>query len=160
MNPMWATITFKSLISSYSRLQSHVVADVPVHPFLEYEGALNLHRLARGAEHVRPFERPEIGVFGPFQQLIDQLAAFLPVLAVEELVRFGRSGQNAAKVEIGTADEFLIAAYFAGQNIEQLQLGEDVLVDVVVFSRIAPHEPLLRLEIGQTDGHQLHQEPA
>ena len=28
MNPMWATITFKSLISSYSRLQSHVVADV------------------------------------------------------------------------------------------------------------------------------------
>jgi hypothetical protein len=28
MNPMWATITFRSLISSYARLQSHIVADV------------------------------------------------------------------------------------------------------------------------------------
>lgn len=28
MNPMWGTITFKSLISSYTRLQSKIVADV------------------------------------------------------------------------------------------------------------------------------------
>ena len=28
MNQMWGTITFKSLISSYTRLQSKIVADV------------------------------------------------------------------------------------------------------------------------------------
>ena len=54
-------------------VERRVVVDVVAQPCLVDVRALDLDRLAVAAEHVGPFQRPEVGVLGPFQQLVDQL---------------------------------------------------------------------------------------
>ena len=58
---------------------------------------------------------------------------------------------------IGAAEEFLIGAQVGRQDVEHFQLGEDVLVDVVVFRRVGPLEARLGLEIGEPNRDQLLQ---
>ena len=61
--------------------------------------ALELERFSTGTEHIRPFQGPEVGVFGPSQQAVDQLGALVRRLVCEELGRFRGRRQHAAQIE-------------------------------------------------------------
>src|SRR5207244_8983528 len=53
---------------------------------------------------VRPFERPEVGVLGPFEQLVDQLAPFGRVFVVEKGLSLVAGRQDAADVHVDPAE--------------------------------------------------------
>lgn len=65
--------------------------------------------------------------------------------------------QHAAHIHRCPANELLIGADIRRQDVQHLQLGEDVLIDVVLLRRVVPGEALLRLQIRQPHRDQLLQ---
>ena len=141
-------------------IDAGVLVDMIVQPFLEDKGAFDLNRLAIAAQDIGPFQRPQVSILGPVQQRVDELGPFVCFRALQKSLGLGRGRQHTAHVHIHAADKFLVGTQVRGQDIEHLQLGEDVLIDVVVFGRIAPLEAVLGLEVRQPHGDHFVQKAA
>ena len=61
-------------------------------------------------------------------------------LIVHKRARLLRRRQNTQQIEVSTPHEHFIGAEFRGIHAERAQLGEDLLVDVVVGWRILPNK--------------------
>src|SRR5207248_350857 len=62
-----------------------------------------------------------------------------------------RSRQDGTEVEVSPANELLVSTGVRRRDAQQLQLGEGVLIDVVVFGRVGPLEALARLQVSEAD---------
>src|SRR5207244_6365677 len=76
-------------------------------------------------------------------------------LVVEKLLDLIARGQDATDIEEGTADEVLVRTRIRREDVEHLELGVDVLVNVIVFGWIVPGEAVLRLEVREADSLEL-----
>ena len=96
--------------------------------------------LGRQPQQVAPLQRPELGIFGPIEQAIDQLGALVRRRIREKRRRLFDRRRDADHVQIDAADEFLVRASRRRQELQLLQLLVHQLVDVVVPRRIVPGE--------------------
>ena len=123
-----------------------VLFDLLAHPFPVRFGAFGLQGPPAVAQHVEPLQRPEVGVLGPLQQVVDQLGPLVRGGVGQELPGLVRRGQGTADVEVGPAQELRVVAQVRRLNVQQLVLGVDVPVHVVVLGGIGPGEAGLRFQ--------------
>ena len=145
-----------------SRLVERLVTlDPAPQPGLELLRSLEIDRIAGDPQHIKPLLRPVVGVLGPLQQLLDPPRATIRTRRGQERLGLGRSRQHTAEVDVDTTHELFVGAQPRGCNVELLQLGKDVRVDVVRFRRIRPG--VVRRRLGNVhQPHRLHpaHEPA
>ncbi len=86
-------------------IERGVLRDLVAQPALKDPGPLFSHRLFFVAEHVGPFESPEIGELGALDQAVDQPGSLVAVAIIQERPGFVRLGKPADRVEKGPAQE-------------------------------------------------------
>ena len=104
-------------------VERRVLLKLLAQPVLVNVDAFFLNGLAAAAQHVRPLQRPEVGILGPVEQPVDEPGPFVLVLALQECFGFVARRRDAAEIEIDAADEFLIGAQVRWLDAEQLELG-------------------------------------
>ncbi len=106
------------------------------------------------AKSIRPLERPPVGKLRTLQQVIDHTLALAGILVGEKAAHLVRSGQLADDIEKDAAQKLAIAAQRRRLQAQQPQLGEDMMIDVIVFGRRVPDEAGLGIAEDETGrGH-------
>ena len=93
----------------------------------EVDGELGLD-----PQQIAPFHGPVVGELVALQQPIDQLAALVGAVVLEELRGLLRRGQGADHVQVRPPQEHLVGAELGRLDAQLLQAGENQLVNPAV----------------------------
>lgn len=119
-----------------------VVGDLLADPVAERLRALRADELAVHLEQVGPLVRPMLHVVLAAHELVHERVALLAgrALVREERLHLVRAGRHAGEVEEDAADELVIGAEVAGQNLHALPLRGAELINLVPLLRLGPGE--------------------
>ena len=132
-----------------------VLGELPADPARHGDRALRRHGVFVHFQNIGPFHRPEVGVLGTFQKLVDQLGPFVRRRICEEGTRFQRRRQSADHVEEDAAQEGGVVGQIARRNAEAFEFIPDVFVDEIRFRRPRELHPGPR-QRHPTDGDVTH----
>ena len=121
-------------------VHGHVALDGRANPAVEHDGSLGLDQPAVGAEDVGELEGPEVDELGAIQEAFDHLATAVGRLRGEKVPHLLGCGQDADRVEIDPANEFLVRADFGRADPHPVELGEDGPVNHVVLGNLGDLE--------------------
>lgn len=111
-------------------LVGHVVAELAAEPLFHLAGEELLLLVVAGRHDGLPPDGGEVvDVIGTGQQFIDEDAAFVGVLALEEAMHLGDRRDASGQVEVDAAEELGVIGQGSGLDLVGLAAGLDQLID-------------------------------
>ena len=110
----------------------HVPPERVIQPARERIRSLVVKQLLGVVQVVAPVQRPEIGVLGPIQEAVDDLAALLRVGVRQKLPSFLRGGDHADRVEVHPAEKGRVVGHRGWRYVQLAELPKHVPIDRMV----------------------------